>query len=268
MYEFYGDKTAKQTIIAIPALGERKEMFIPLALKVQNFRILAFDLPGNNGQISEDYSIPSFVRYIKATMKELKIKEAHFIGSSLGAWIIQALAAQVPHVVQSLTLLDGGYYFLGDKNEPYEDVELPTTIEDFEDIRAAVHELTYSIPNLTKECYENFEYYFLNNYIKIGNFFRHHCSEIAYNALAKEITITNHYLQSTDIPMQLLIADGEKDEFLLTKIEQFKVHHPTANVHIIENGHHYLPLTNTDEVANCLSNFFTTKVFNSFSSEI
>jgi hypothetical protein len=42
MYEIYGDKTAKQTIIAIPALGERKEMFIPLAIKIPNFQIFIF----------------------------------------------------------------------------------------------------------------------------------------------------------------------------------------------------------------------------------
>jgi hypothetical protein len=157
--------------------------------------------------------------------------------------------------VQSLTLLDGGFYFLGERQEVHEDVELPTEIENFEEIKVAVHELTYSIPNLTKESYENFERYFLNNYIKIGSFYRHHCNEIAYNALAKELVTTNYCLQATTIPMQLLFTVEDKDDFALSKIEQFKVLHPTSKVIRIEHGHHYLPLTNSDDVAKCLLSF-------------
>lgn len=256
MYEFYGNTNSNEVIVAIPALGERKEMFQPLANEMNNYSWLVFDLPGSNKEQLDDYSIPSFCEYIKQALESLNIHKAHFLGNSLGAWVIQAFTSSYPEYVNSLALLDGGHYFLGERNEPHEAVELPSAIENFDDIREAVKELTYSMPNLENQAYTNFEYYFLSNYIKQGNFYAHHCSEAAYNTLSEEIISTNYCLKEIAIPTILLIAGASADEISLNKSTIFNDQFQKAKVVLIDNGQHYLPLTNTEAVANKLEDFF------------
>ena len=49
MYDIYGDITSKKVIVAIPALGERKEMYKFLADQLNMYKWIVFDLPGYNG---------------------------------------------------------------------------------------------------------------------------------------------------------------------------------------------------------------------------
>ena len=256
MYEFYGNTDSKEIIVAIPALGERKEMFQSLANEMNKYSWLVFDLPGSNKQQLNDYSIPSFCEYIKQTLELLNIHKAHFLGNSLGAWVIQAFTSNYPEYVSSLALLDGGYYFLGERNESHEDVELPSAIENFEDIKDAIKELTYSMPNLENQAYTNFETYFLNNYIKQGDFYTHHCNEVAYNSLSKEITSIDYCLKEIPIPIILLIAGASADEISIEKSLIFSGKFEQAKVNVIKNGQHYLPLTNTLSVSEILEDFY------------
>ncbi|MEK4386328.1 alpha/beta hydrolase [Solibacillus sp. FSL W7-1464] len=261
MYEIYGNINLNEVIVAIPALGERREMFQPLANKMNNYRWLVFDLPGSNKEQVDDYSIPAFCEYIKQTLNSLNIGKAHFLGNSLGAWVIQAFTSSYPEYVRSLALLDGGHYFLGERNEPHEDVELPSAIENFDDIRNAVKELTYSMPNLESQAYINFENYFLNNYMKQGDFYAHHCCEAAYNSLSKEISSTNYCLKEIAVPTVLLIAEASTDEISLNKATIFNEQFEQAKVVCIDKGQHYLPLTNTDAVAKNLEAFLKMETF-------
>lgn len=256
MYAFYGNTDSKETIVAIPALGERKEMFQPLANQLKEYNWLVFDLPGSNKQKLDDYSIPSFCQYIQQTLELLNIRKAHFLGNSLGAWVIQAFTSIYPEYVRSLALLDGGHYFLGERNEPYEDVELPSSIENFEDIKEAIKELTYSMPNLENQAYINFETYFLNNYIKQGDFYAHHCNEVAYNSLSKEISSINYCIKEIVMPTILLIAEAAADEISINKSTIFNEQFEQAKVYLIENGQHYLPLTNTEAIAKILEDYY------------
>lgn len=256
MYAFYGNTGSKEVIVAIPALGERKEMFQVLANQMKEYNWLVFDLPGSNKQQLNDYSISCFCEYIKQILEALNIHKAHFVGNSLGAWVIQAFTSSYPQYVSSLALLDGGHYFLGERNEQYEDVELPSAIENFEDIEEAIKELTYSMPNLENQAYTNFETYFLNNYIKQENFYAHHCNEVAYNFLSKEIISIDYCLKEIPVPTILLIAGASADETSLKKSTVFNKQFEQAKVHLIENGQHYLPLTNTVAVAEILEDYY------------
>lgn len=256
MWTIYGDTTSSMAIVAIPALGERKEMFIHLANEMNNIKWIVFDLPGSHKQRQADDSIPTFCKLINEVLTDQQIKQAHFIGNSLGAWAIQAFASMYPQKVQSLVLLDGGHYFLGERGEVHEDIELASNIESFEDIQSAVHDLVYSMPHLENEAYENFEQYLLGNYILHNGFYAHHCDEIAYNALSKELLTTNYCLKQTEIPIQLLIADASADNFSKAKAQNFKKQFSHAKVYFLEHGQHYLPLTNTTKLAATLRNFY------------
>lgn len=256
MYTFYGNKSSQNVIIAIPALGERKEMFAPLANQLDEYKWLVFDSPGSHQQNRKDYSIPAFCTYIQETLEALQISRAHFVGSSLGAWIIQAFTKRYPQYVHSLALLDGGHYFLGERGEVHEDAVISSPIEDFKDIEAAIHELTYSMPQLEQDGYDQFKAYFLHNYPKQGDSYRHHCNETAYNALAKELITVNHCLTELSIPVALLIAEASADELSLQKAKEFSERFDNAHCHIVKNGQHYLPLTNTSAVAEILEKYY------------
>lgn len=260
MYTFYGNLDSKEVIVAIPALGERKEMFQPLANQMKEYNWLVFDLPGSNKQQLNDYSIPSFCDTIKQTLEVLNIHKAHFLGNSLGAWVIQAFTSKYPESVRSLALLDGGHYFLGERNESHVDVELPSAIENVENIKEAIKELTYSMQNLENQAYTNFETYFLNNYIKQGNFYAHHCNEIAYNSLSKEIMSIDYCLKEIHVPTILFIAGASADDISLKKSIVFNKQFEQATVHLIENGQHYLPLTNTVAVAQILEDYYQSNI--------
>lgn len=253
MYTFYGNTSSQDIIVAIPALGERKEMFKPLANQMNSYKWLVFDSPGSHQQNLEDYSIATFCAYIQETLEALQISKAHFIGNSLGAWVIQAFTKRYPQYVRSLALLDGGHYFLGERGEVHEDTVISSPIEDFKAIEAAIHELTYSMPQLEQDCYDQFEAYFLHNYPKQGDSYKHHCSEIAYNALSKELITVNHCLTERSIPVALLIAEASADELSLQKMRAFSERFDNAHCHIVKNGQHYLPLTNTGAVAEILT---------------
>lgn len=253
-----GNLMSKEVVVAIPALGERKEMFIPLAQSLKQYKWLILDLPGTNQEELNDYSIALFCQKIERVLAEHTIEQAHFIGSSIGAWIIQAYAAYKPSAIRSLALLDGGHYFLGEQSSTYEEVVLPSMIKDFEDIEVAVQELTDSMPDLEEFCYENFEQYFLGNYIEVDGYYKHHCQNVAYNQLSKEVEEKNYCLAELHKPIIVLLAGATMGDESRRRATAFQQQHPQAIVQIIRNGQHYLPLTNTREVAKPLHDFLVS----------
>lgn len=71
------------------------------------FGCFLFDLPGVG--VSRDsggpYSIHRFVRDTLALLRELSIAQAHFVGASLGAAVVQEIAIRHPEMVTSATLM-------------------------------------------------------------------------------------------------------------------------------------------------------------------
>lgn len=247
-YTLYGNKQSDTTIIAIPALGERAEFYYPLANGLNHVRWIVCDLPGHNGYDTKDIFIDSYIKNVKHVVDSLEITKVHLVGASIGATIIQAFYQKYPQAVQSLFLLDGGYYFLGELQQDSETMS-SQKIENFEELKAAVHEFTYSIQGLQPQNYEQFEQYFLGNYIRENNYYRHHCDVDAFNHLSKEVDTVNYCLtQQVNIPIHLLLAETNLNEFTKQKAQQFQNSQPLANVVTIPNGHHYLPLTHTEEI--------------------
>ena len=93
-FNVYGYQDSDKTIIALPALGERKEVYEFLARYLKEYRIIAIDLPRHNQVKQEDHSISTFLLEIEKTLSKLNISSAHFIGISIGGWIIQAFYSQ------------------------------------------------------------------------------------------------------------------------------------------------------------------------------
>ncbi|MEK5490775.1 alpha/beta hydrolase [Paenibacillus sp. FSL R7-0297] len=248
-YIVYNAENNDRTVVVLPALGERKEIYAPLAAQMETVRIIAIDLPGHNREDRADADIGAFVREIKGILDELQISEAHLVGNSIGAWIGEAFYAEYPAYVKSLTLLDGGYYFLADREEDEGEILLPV-IDSLEELEQAVDETILAMDKLAESERQVFKDYLMNNFYLQGDSYMHHSREQALNRLSKEVTATDYCLkQAADIPLILLLAEESMDEFSLEKMQLFKVAHPDADVKIIGNGYHFLPITNAADVA-------------------
>ena len=240
----YNQGSNKPTIVAIPALGERKEIYEPLAENLKEFQLLAIDLPGHNKTGTKDFSIEHYTEELKELMDKLAISEAHFIGNSIGAWIIQSFYKNIPETVLSITLLDGGYYFIGDYSDGEDEkIELPI-VEKLEDLQLAIQEQV-EVMDMPSYIKERCKAYLLGNFVNRDGVYVHHSDAVAVNALSKAVTKTNYCLQEeSDVPFLLLLADEEKDESEAEKIDAFLLSHKKAIIKLIPNSHHLLPITN------------------------
>lgn len=248
-YIVYNAENSGPAIVVLPALGERKEIYASLAAQLADFRVIAIDLPGHNQDDQPDVSIRAFVQEIKGIMNDLQVPAAHFAGNSIGAWICEAFYAEYPADVRSLTLLDGGYYFLADREEDEGEIVLPV-IDSLEELEQAVDETVQAMDKLAEAERYLFKAYLLKNFDLQNNVYIHHSRERALNSLSKEVTVTDYCLARTpDIPLLLLLAEETMDEFSLEKMQLFKNAHPQASVKVIEGGYHFLPITNPWEVA-------------------
>lgn len=247
-YVQYNQEMMGETIIAIPALGERKEIFEALAENLREFRFLAIDLPGHNSHTNhEDFSIEKYVADINNLLDNLSVSKAHFIGNSIGAWIIQKYYKDYPESVLSLTLMDGGYYFIGDYGEiEIGEIELPI-IEKLEDLREAIEHQVDSMDKLPSASKKLFETYLLKNFIQKDGVYVHHSNVNALNTLSKAVVETNFCIQQTkEFPILLLLADQEKDN--MGKVNSFLLSNHYARVERIPDSYHFLPITNANEV--------------------
>ncbi|NYF26116.1 alpha/beta hydrolase [Sporosarcina sp. JAI121] len=250
-YVQYNQENIGKTIIAIPALGERKEIFEALAKSLPEFRFVAIDLPGhNNYTFHEDYSIEKYVVDIDNLLDQLSISKAHFIGNSIGAWIIQNYYKNYPKSVHTLTLMDGGYYFIGDYEEiEIGEIELPI-IEKLEDLQEAINQQVDSMDKLPSSSKELFENYLLKNFTQKDGVFVHHSNVNALNTLSKAVVEKNYCIQQTqELPVLLLLADQGKDNKEEEKINSFLISNNYATVERIPDSYHFLPITNTNDVS-------------------
>lgn len=250
-YIQYNQENKGTTIIAIPALGERKEIFEELANSLKEFHFIAIDLPGhNNFTFQEDFSIEKYVVDINKLLDKLSVSKGHFIGNSIGAWVIQKYFKKYPESVLSLTLMDGGHYFIGEYEEiEVGEIELPV-IEKLEDLREAIKQEVDSMDKLPFKSKVLFEEYLLKNFIQKDGVYVHHSNVNALNTLSKEVVETNYCIQQTnDLPILLLLADQGKDNTEEEKINSFLKINNNATVERIPNSYHFLPITNTSEVS-------------------
>jgi len=99
-----------ETLVFIHGLGSDKDTWLQLTKYLtKKYRIIVPDLPGHGESIqdlSNNYSIEAQAQHIIELLKILKIKRAHFIGSSMGGAVATKLTYIQPEIVLSLILID------------------------------------------------------------------------------------------------------------------------------------------------------------------
>ena len=108
--EFNADDTSDRLpVILIHGSPGDAENFDGFAKLVKNRRLIAVDLPGfgNSEKDIPDYSIYAHSKYIVELLDKLKIKQAHFVGFSLGSGVVLHIADNSPDRVESVSMVAG-----------------------------------------------------------------------------------------------------------------------------------------------------------------
>jgi pimeloyl-ACP methyl ester carboxylesterase len=111
----YWDVGSGPVLVLVHGLGSSKDgdwgrVVAPLAKK---YRVIAMDQVGfgHSDKPLIDYTIQTYVDFLNAFLRELKVEKASFIGESLGGWISALYAAEISggaHLVpvEKLVLVD------------------------------------------------------------------------------------------------------------------------------------------------------------------
>lgn len=104
----YEDKGQGFPVILIHGLSDDLRFWDPIVSELsKNYRTIAFDLRGHGKSDKPEgpYSIKQFVEDIYGVLLRLGIKEAHFIGFSMGSAILLQMALDHPQIVNKLVLI-------------------------------------------------------------------------------------------------------------------------------------------------------------------
>lgn len=111
---YYEDQGSGPTLVFIHGLGENSHSWHnQISFFHKSFRTLTMDLRGHSqsGDGTHSITIAQFAKDIIALLDKLQVKQAHFVGHSMGGLICQELAVTAPERMLSMILSDSaGYY--------------------------------------------------------------------------------------------------------------------------------------------------------------
>ncbi|WNS42912.1 hypothetical protein [Paenibacillus sp. MMS20-IR301] len=111
-------------------------------------------------------------------------------------------------------------------------------------------EVVVALPALAESERCLFKGILKDNFVVQEGIYTHHSREYALNSLSTEVAVTDYCLKEAQgNPILLLLAEASMDEFSLEKMRSFQEIHREAKVTVIGNGYHFLPVTNSVEVA-------------------
>lgn len=99
-----------ETLVLIHGLGADKDTWLQVSkFLTRKYRLIAPDLPGHGESIQDgslNYSIEAQAQRVLELLKPQDIKNAHFVGSSMGGAVAIKLTQIEPEIVSSLILID------------------------------------------------------------------------------------------------------------------------------------------------------------------
>ncbi len=108
-YESYGQG---EPLVLIGGFSADHLVWVTVSEKLaEKYRVIVFDNRGS-GQSSitnGPYSIAQFAKDVVDLCHALDISKAHFIGNSMGGFILQVLAHEYPHLVKSAIISNSSY---------------------------------------------------------------------------------------------------------------------------------------------------------------
>jgi len=98
----------KPHAVLLHGTGGHWETFAPnLGALSEHFHCVAIDMVGNgfSDKPDYDYEIPVYVEHVLKVMDHFGIRQSHFVGMSLGAWVASTIAVQHPDRVATVILM-------------------------------------------------------------------------------------------------------------------------------------------------------------------
>lgn len=110
---YYQDLGSGYPVVLVHGMGSDLTIWEGIIPHIQkNFRTLALDLRGHgcSSKPPGPYSMEIFSQDIIGFLKHLDIRQAHFMGHSMGGAVLQELAIRKPELFNSLTLISSFAY--------------------------------------------------------------------------------------------------------------------------------------------------------------
>ena len=99
----------KPVLVCIHGFLENATMWQSIIPQFQDkYRIICIDLPGHGQTEAMGYihTMPNLAEIIRGLLKHLNLHHAHFVGHSLGGYVLLALAEVAPEVIQQQIILN------------------------------------------------------------------------------------------------------------------------------------------------------------------
>jgi len=209
-------KTSDVPVIFVHGSPGSAEAFDGLTKLIKNRRIIAVDLPGFGDSETNvpDYSILAHSRYVIALMDNLDIKEAHFVGFSLGGGVVLHIAGQAAERVKSISFISS--------------------------IGAQEYELfgNYRLNHIVHGAQLGF-FWFLKEFTPHFGIFDGMTISYARNFYDTDQRPLRRILEEVDIPFQII--HGKEDP--LVPVEAAREHArivPQSEYHELEDNHFFL----------------------------
>ncbi len=98
----------KPTFVFLHGFSDSKESYLPISILLkENFHIIVPDLPGfgKSDKPNTKYSISQYAKWVNEFLDKLSIKNAYFLGNSMGGAILMEIATRHPEKVKAQALL-------------------------------------------------------------------------------------------------------------------------------------------------------------------
>lgn len=103
----------KSTVVLLHGLYDSAETWESVApLIAKNYRVIAIDRRGSGltDKPLEGYDVPTLAKDVASLIEGLKLERVHLVGHSAGAGIALTVAANTTAKLESVTLVDGGFW--------------------------------------------------------------------------------------------------------------------------------------------------------------
>ena len=237
------------TMLFIHGFGDTKESYLRQAMKFKkDFHVIVPDMPGfgpNPKKQDLHYNAQSMAEMVLEFINDLKLKEIHVAGNSIGGAISAFLAQKAPEKIKSLTLIDTAGFYFDDVHSVLDEfldgfnLFLVSEPDDYDKLLKRVfHKVPYVPRPVFEFLYEKIKQE-RDWYEKMAYDLTHGLDSIEKGH--EDGLFLNHHIAELKMPVQMIWGDSDS-LFPVETAHEIKKLLPSAELHVINKcGHapHY-----------------------------
>ena len=239
-----------QPLVFIHGLGSSThdwEFQIPTF--AEKYQVITFDLRGHGQSEKPEgpYTIPMFATDLAGLLAGLSIKSAHLVGISLGGAVAFQFALDYPNMVKTLTIVNSAPSLGGTPEQARQEIERRIGIVQQYGMRAMGQNLS---PNVFPEP----------EHAALRNAFVEHWAENdpkAYIESTRSMLGWDVTDRLNSIQCPTLIVASDQDYTPVAVKEAYVKLLPNAQIEVIANAHHAVPIKRAQEFNSALMRFLS-----------